>query len=84
MLLVYEPLREINISTEYRRKGGGGTPYALLRRKERRVGERARECRRLLHCHLCANVGGHASQRDTCHGCHLYTVAGGNAVPPLR
>ena len=40
--------------------------------------------RRLLHCHPCANVGGHASQRDTCHGCHLCVVAGGNAVPPLR
>ena len=40
--------------------------------------------RRLLHGHLCANVGGHASQRDTCHGCHLCVVAGGNAVLPLK
>ena len=33
-----------------------------------------------------ANVGGHASQRDTCHLCTTYAllVAGGNAVPPLR
>ena len=57
--------------------------YALLRRWERlRVGELAREWRRLLRCHLCAeakvhacaNVGGHASQRDTCHLCASYAL----------
>jgi len=32
--------------------------------------------RRLLRCHLCAIVGGHASQRDTSHvHCHLCAVA---------
>ena len=61
--------------------------YALLRRWERLwVGEPAREWRRLLHtCYLCANVGGHASQRDTCHLCTTYALLRRwEASPPTR
>jgi hypothetical protein len=47
--------------------------YVLLRRKERlRVGALAGMVSPPTHC---ANVGGHASQRDTCHVCLLCAVA---------